>query len=140
MIQKLFSVSDTGNSVIGITLVGSAFVSDHADAFLFDIRYGFCKISNRDCAAFADEERNLIQGNFYIVDTFWKNLLEHVSIAEEFYKHHFFRQIYVTADGILGVNRCDHDLITDHQLIFCISCQFVVRINEGKRFEVHIVV
>ena len=66
MIQKLFSVSDTGNSVIGITLIGSAFVSDHADAFLFDIRYRFCKIGNRDCAAFADEERNLIQSNFYI--------------------------------------------------------------------------
>ena len=67
---KLCLKSDAGNSVIGITLVGSAFVSDHADAFLFDIRYGFCKIGNRDCAAFADEERSLIQSNFCIVMNF----------------------------------------------------------------------
>ena len=71
MIQKLFSVSDTGNSVIGITLVGSAFVSDHADAFLFDIRYGFCKISSRDCAAFADEERGLFSSLYILFSSSW---------------------------------------------------------------------
>ena len=62
------------------------------------------------------------------------------SVAEKFYEDHLFRQVYVAADRILGVNRCDHDLITDHQLIFCISCQLVIRVNEGKRFEVHIIV
>ena len=64
------------------------------------------------------------------MDTFRENLFRNASIRQELDKFHFFRQINITASCVLLVDRSDHDLVSEHQLILYSDCSLVIRINK----------
>ena len=64
------------------------------------------------------------------MDTFRENLFRNASIRQELDKFHFFRQINITASCVLLVNRSDHNLVSEHQLILYSDCSLVIRINK----------
>ena len=72
--------------------------------------------------------------------SFCKDFFENSPIRHELDEFHFFRQVNVTTSCVLLINRCDHDLVAKHQLVFDADCHLIIRINEAKRFKVHIVI
>ena len=127
-------------TVIIITVIFSSLISDHADSSRIDILYCLRNISNRDCFSLANKQWNFIQGNFYIVMSFFKDFLRDGSIRKEFDEHHFLRQIYVAAFCVLSINRCDHDLVSKEKLILYLSCEGIICVIKGQRAEHHIIV
>ena len=73
------------------------------------------------------------------MDAFSKHLFRDTSVRQEFHEFHLFRKIYVSALSVLFIDRRDHDLVAQHELVFDPGRHFVVRVYEGERFEVHIV-
>ena len=61
------------------------------------------------------------------------------SICRKSYKQHILRQIHISSDGILRVNRCDHDLISKHELILNMSRDPIIWIFKCQRLEHHVV-
>ena len=61
------------------------------------------------------------------------------SIRHKLDKHHFLRQIDITPFCVLRINRCNHNLISQHQLIFHLRCEGILRIFKGKRFKIHVI-
>ena len=74
------------------------------------------------------------------MNTFFYNFLRNSSIGKEFYKLDFIRQIYVASSCILLVNRSDHNLVSKNQLILYPDRHLVIRVNEAKRFKIHIII
>ena len=90
-------------------------------------------VSIKDCTTFV----NLFGGgaDCYIPDFFGNG-----SVWQELDEFHFLRQVNVTASCVLLVDRCDHDLVSEDELVFYTNCHLVVRVNEAERFEVHVIV
>ena len=61
------------------------------------------------------------------------------SVCRKSYKQHILRQIHISSDGILRVNRCDHDLISKHELILNMGRDPIIRIFKCQRLEHHVV-
>ena len=61
------------------------------------------------------------------------------SICRKSYKQHILWQIHISSDGILRVNRCDHDLISQHELILNMSRDPIIRIFKCQWLEHHVV-
>ena len=68
------------------------------------------------------------------------DLFQDRSVRQEFHEFHFFRQVYVTSPGILGVHRRDHDFISEHHLVLHLCGHGILRIHKRQRLEIQIVI
>ena len=74
------------------------------------------------------------------MNTLFQNLLRDASVCQKFHKLHFFRQVNVTSSCILLIDRCNHDLISKDQLVFHAYSHLILRVDEPKGLEIHVII
>ena len=71
---------------------------------------------------------------------FCQDFLRNGSARQELDELHFLRQVHITPPCILGVDRRDHDLISEHHLVLHLCGHGILRIHECQRLEIQIVI
>ena len=128
------------DSVIFVQSIATAFISKHLKLLCVNILYALSYFCNRNAFAASNKKWYFIEGNIHIMNSFCKDFFENGSIRHELDEFHFFRQINVTASCVLLINRCDHDLVAKHQLVFNTDRHLIIWINKSKRLKVHIII
>ena len=117
------------DSVIFIQSIAAAFISKYLKLLCINILYALSYFCNRNAFAASNEKWYFIEGHIYIMNSFCKGFFENGSIRHELDELHFFRQVNVTASCVLLINRCNHDFVTKHQLVFNTDCHLIIWIN-----------
>ena len=128
------------DSVIFVQSIVAAFIAKHLEVLCINIFHALCHFCERDAFAASDEEWYFVECYVYIVNSFCEDFFGNGSVWQELDEFHFFRQVNVASSCILLVDRCDHDLVSEDELVFYANRHLVIRINEAERFEVHVIV
>ena len=106
------------HAVVVIELILALRIPQHFYCICPDIFHALSRLCNRDLFPPADEQDDFVQRDFHIVMAFFQCLLINTSIGKEFYQFHLLGKIYIAAFRVLGINRGDHDLVAEKELVF----------------------
>ena len=125
--------------VILIKLIFRSVIPKDLQIPYIELLHALRRFGNGNTFSFAYKQRHLVEGDLHIVMSRGQLFPADGTVRHKFHEQHLLGQIHIASLRILGIDRCNHDLIPKHQLILHLQRLRILRILKGQRLEIHIV-